>query len=149
MSIKSRVALGVAALSLSVLAAMPARAAEGTKCRLNFTLTEWAIGVKVAHGSGTVRCDNGQMAKVTLEGKGIGLAAGKNQVREGHGKFTGVSSIDEVFGTYASAGAEAGAGKSGDAQALTKGPVSLALAAKGTGVELGISVSAFTISRAD
>ncbi len=149
MSIKSRVALGITALALSLVAVLPAKAAEGTKCRLNFTLTEWAIGVKVAHGSGTVHCDNGQMAKVTLEGKGIGLAAGKNQVREGHGKFTGVSSIDEVFGTYASAGADAGAGKSGDASALTKGPVSLALAAKGTGVELGISVSAFTISKAE
>ncbi|HSS47873.1 MAG TPA: hypothetical protein VLX28_02895 [Thermoanaerobaculia bacterium] len=147
MSIKSRVALGVAALALSVLAAMPARAAEGTKCRLNFTLSEWAVGVKVAHGSGTVTCDNGQRARVSLEGKGVGLAAGKNQVREGYGKFTGVSNIDEVFGTYAAASASIGAGKSADAQALTKGPVSLALAAKGTGVELGISVSAFTITK--
>ena len=64
MSIKSRVALGFAAVAFTVLAAVPARAAEATKCRLNFTLTEWAVGVKVAHGSGTVRCDNGQMAMV-------------------------------------------------------------------------------------
>lgn len=146
MSIKARVALGFTALAFSALAALPARAAE-TKCKMNFTLSEWAIGVKVAHGSGTVTCDNGQRAKVSLEGKGVGLAAGKNQVREGHGKFTGVSDINEVFGTYAAASASAGAGKSADAQALTKGPVSLALAAKGTGVELGISVSAFTISK--
>lgn len=146
MSIKSRVALGFTALAFSALAALPARAAE-TKCNLNFTLTSWAVGVKVAHGSGTVTCDNGQTAKVGLEGKGVGLAAGKNQVREGHGKFTGVSDINEVFGTYAAASASVGAGKSADAQALTKGPVSLALAAKGTGVELGISVSAFTITK--
>jgi hypothetical protein len=148
MSIKSRVALGFIALAFSLLAAVPAKAAE-TKCRLNFTLSEWAVGVKVAHGSGTVTCDNGQMARVNLEGRGVGLAAGKNQVREGYGRFTGVSNIDEVFGTYASASASVGVGKSADAQALTKGPVSLALAAKGTGVELGISVSAFTISRAE
>jgi len=148
MSIKSRVALGFIALAFSLLAAVPAKAAE-TKCRLNFTLSEWAVGVKVAHGSGTVTCDNGQMARVTLEGRGVGLAAGKNQVREGYGRFTGVSNINEVFGTYASASASVGVGKSADAQALTKGPVSLALAAKGTGVELGISVSAFTISRAE
>ena len=148
MSIKSRVALGFVALALSILAAVPAGAAE-TKCRLSFTLSEWAVGVKVAHGSGTVTCDNGQVARVSLEGRGVGLAAGKNQVREGYGKFTGVSNIDEVFGTYASASASVGVGRSADAQALTKGPVSLALAAKGTGVELGISVSAFTISRAE
>ncbi|HEV7510007.1 MAG TPA: hypothetical protein VGS07_34360 [Thermoanaerobaculia bacterium] len=150
MSIKSRVALGFTALAFSLLAALPAGAADGTsKCKLSFTLTEWAVGVKVAHGSGTVTCDNGQMAKVNLEGRGVGLAAGKNQVREGHGKFTGVSDINEVYGTYAAASASVGAGKSADAQALTKGPVSLALAAKGTGVELGISVSAFTISKAE
>ncbi|HEX4964090.1 MAG TPA: hypothetical protein VF173_24910 [Thermoanaerobaculia bacterium] len=149
MTMKSRLALGFAALALSLLAALPARAVDGTtKCRLNFTLSEWAIGVKVAHGSGTVTCDNGQSAQVTLEGKGVGLAAGKNQIREGYGKFTGVSDINEIFGTYASAGASVGVGKSADAGALTKGPVSLALAAKGTGVELGISVSAFTISKA-
>ncbi|MFY9822582.1 MAG: hypothetical protein WAM82_14450 [Thermoanaerobaculia bacterium] len=148
MSIKSRVALGFTALVFTLLAAMPARA-EGVKCRLNFTLSEWAVGVKVAHGSGTVTCDNGQMAQVRLEGRGVGLAAGKNQVREGLGKFTGVADINEVFGTYASAGASAGAGKSADAAALTKGPVSLALRSKGTGVELGVSVDAFTISKAD
>lgn len=150
MSIKSRVALGFTALAFSLLAAVPAGAADGTtKCKLDFTLSSWAVGVKVAHGSGTVTCDNGQMARVSLEGRGVGLAAGKNQVREGYGTFTGVSNISEVFGTYASASASVGAGKSADAQALTKGPVSLALASKGTGVELGISVSAFTISKAE
>ncbi len=146
MSIKSRVALGFTALAFSALTALPARAAE-TKCNLNFTLSSWAVGVKVAHGSGTVTCDNGQTAHVKLEGNGVGLAAGKNKVREGHGKFTGVSDINEIFGTYAAASASVGVGKSADAQALTKGPVSLALAAKGTGVELGISVSAFTITK--
>ena len=68
MSIKSRVALGFTALALSVLAALPASAVE-TKCKLSFTLSEWAVGVKVAHGSGTVTCDNGQRARVGLEGR--------------------------------------------------------------------------------
>jgi hypothetical protein len=148
MTTKLRVALIFAAIVLTLLVAVPAQAAEGTtSCRLSFSLHEWAVGVKVAHGAGTVTCDNGQMAQVKLEATGIGLTAGKNEVREGHGKFTGVADIREVFGTYASAEAQAGVGKSGDASALTKGPVSLALAAKGTGVELGLSVSAFTISR--
>jgi hypothetical protein len=148
MTTKLRVALIFAALALTLLVAMPAQAAKGTtSCKLSFSLSEWAIGIKVAHGSGTVTCDNGQMAQVKIEATGVGLTAGKNEVREGHGKFTGVSDIREVFGTYASANAGVGVGKSADAAALTKGPVSLALAAKGTGVELGLSVEAFTISR--
>jgi len=150
MTMKSRVALGFAALVLSLFAALPARAINtATKCELRFTLAEWAIGVKVAHGSGTVTCDNGQTARVRLDAKGGGLTAGKNVVRDGYGKFSEVADIREVFGDYASAGASVGAGKSADAQALTKGPVSLALAAKGTGVQLGISVEKFTISRAE
>jgi hypothetical protein len=148
MTMKSRVALGFAALVFSLLAALPAHAVKDTtKCEMRFTLTEWAVGVKVAHGSGTVTCDNGQVARVKLDAKGVGLVAGKNEVRDGYGKFSEVSDIREIFGDYASAGASAGAGKSAEAQALTKGPVSLALASKGTGVELGISVSAFTITR--
>jgi hypothetical protein len=146
MTTKLRLALIFAVLALTLLVAGPVQA-QTTTCRLSFSLTEWAVGVKVAHGSGTITCENGQTAQVKLEATGIGLVAGKNVVRDGHGKFTGVSDIREVFGTYASADAQAGVGKSGDAGALTKGPVSLALAAKGTGVELGLSVSAFTISR--
>jgi len=148
MTTKLRLATIFAVLALILLAAGPIQAQPPTTtCRLSFALSEWAIGVKVAHGSGTVTCDNGQTAQVKLDATGIGITAGKNEVRDGHGKFTGVSDIREVFGTYASADAAAGVGKSGGAGALTKGPVSLALAAKGTGVELGISVSAFTISR--
>ncbi len=147
MTTKLRVALIFAVLALTLLLAVPAQAASASSCKLTFSLNEWAVGVKVAHGSGTVTCDNGQMAQVKIEATGVGVTAGKNEIREGHGKFTGVSDIREVFGTYASADAGVGLGKSGDAAALTKGTVSLALAGKGTGVELGLSVEAFTISR--
>ena len=37
--------------------------------------------------------------------------------------------------------------KSGEAQVLSKGPVQLALAGGGEGVNLGVDVGAFTISR--
>ena len=147
MTTKLRVALIFTVLALTLLLAVPAQAASASSCKLTFSLSEWAVGVKVAHGSGTVTCDNGQMAQVKIEATGVGLTAGKNEVREGHGKFTGVSDIREVFGTYASANAGVGVGKSGDAAALTKGTVSLALAGKGTGVELGLSGEAFTSSR--
>jgi hypothetical protein len=52
-----------------------------------------------------------------------------------------------VFGDYAQAGAEAGVVKSSQAQVMTKGDVSLALAGTGEGVNLGISAGKFTISR--
>ena len=37
--------------------------------------------------------------------------------------------------------------KAGEAQVLTKGDVSLALAGKGEGVDIGVDVGEFTISR--
>jgi hypothetical protein len=59
-----------------------------------------------------------------------------------------VHSINDVLGTYAQGDASAGAVKSGTAQILTKGTVSLALAGEGEGVELGLSVGGFTITKA-
>jgi hypothetical protein len=142
------VAFGFTVLVLSLLLAAPAWAAKSTTtCRLDFTLQEWAVGVKVGHGSGTVTCENGQTAQVKLEAKGVGIAAGKSVVRDGQGKFSDVANIDEVFGRYVAAGVAAGAGKSAQAQALTKGPVGLTLTGKGNGVELGVTLEAVTISK--
>ena len=136
------------ALSLSLLAAAPALAAPATTvCTMDFTLKGWSAFYKVARGSGTISCDNGQKARVRLEAKGGGLTAGKSEIRDGVGKFSEVADIDELFGSYASAGAAAGAGKSAEAQVVTKGEVSLALTGKGTGIELGVSFGKFTITR--
>jgi hypothetical protein len=84
---------------------------------------------------------------VKLSASGGGLTAGKSQVRDGHGKFSEIADIKELFGTYASATAAAGAVQSSEAQALTKGEVSLALAGTGTGIELGVSFGKFKITR--
>jgi hypothetical protein len=46
------------------------------------------------------------------------------------------------------ASANAGLVKSGEAQMLTKGPVSLALAGAGAGVNLGVDIGAFRINPA-
>ena len=146
--LKPRVAFGFAVFVLSLLLTAPAWAAQNTTdCRLDFTLQEWAVGVKVGHGSGTVTCENGQTAQVKIEARGVGIAVGKAVVRDGQGKFSDVANIDEVFGRYVAAGAAAGAGKSAQAQALTKGPVGLTLTGKGTGVELGVTLEAVTISK--
>jgi len=133
------------ALAASFAATAPASAM--TKCEMSFTLKSWAAFYKTASGSGTITCDNGQTAKVNLNAKGGGLAAGKSKIDEGHGKFSDVADIKELFGTYITGGASAGAGKSAEASVVTKGDISLALAGHGTGIELGIAFGKFIISR--
>ncbi len=146
---KRRMILGLSALALSLaaVASVGADAKGTTVCNMDYTLKGWSAFYKTSSGSGTITCENGQTAKVKLSAKGGGLTAGKSEVREGHGKFSEVADIKELFGTYANAAAAAGAVKSSEAQALTKGEVSLALAGKGTGVELGVSFGKFTITR--
>src|ERR1700681_4383133 len=132
---------------LAVAMTAPLGAAKTTKCEMKYTLEGWSAFYKVAHGQGTVTCDNGQSAKVTLEAKGGGLTAGKYKIRDGSGKFSEVGDISEVLGTYVASAAEAGAVKSTTAGAMTKGEVSLALTGKGTGLNLGISFRKFTITK--
>ena len=145
---KRHTILGLSALLLSLTAVAPAgAAAETTVCRMDYALKGWSAFYKTSRGSGTITCDNGQTAKVKLSASGGGLTAGKSQVRDGHGKFSEIADIRELFGTYAMATAAAGAGKSSEAQALTKGEVSLALAGNGTGVEPGVSFGKLTLTR--
>lgn len=132
-----------------VLVCIGATAAHGalTKCRMDFTVSGWSAIYKTASGSGTITCDDGQKAAVHIRTKGGGLTVGKSKI-SGHGTFSEVSSINEVFGSYAEAEAHAGAGPSKAAQVMTKGPVSLELTGSGQGVDLGFSFGGFTITRA-
>jgi hypothetical protein len=134
---------------LFVSAAVSSAQAAGkpTVCKMSFDLKGWSAFYKVANGSGTITCDNGQKASVKIAAKGGGLTAGKTQIRDGVGKFSEVASIEELFGTYVSASAGAGAVKDASVTAMTKGEVSLALSGKGSGFELGISFGKFTITR--
>ncbi|MGH8216831.1 MAG: hypothetical protein ACREPZ_14220 [Rhodanobacteraceae bacterium] len=116
-------------------------------CKMTFSLTGWAVLYKHADGAGTVTCENGQSMPVKITVKGGGLTAGKWHVDNGKGSFTDVHTIGDVLGRYVQGGAHAGLVKSGSAQVLTKGTVSLALAGSGEGIDLGIDVGAFTISR--
>lgn len=145
---------GMAALVLAcagAISALPvgnAHAAEATvKCDLVYNLSGWSLIYKRAEGTGTITCNNGQRANVKIAVVGGGLTAGKYQINDGKGEISNVHSINDVFGDYAQAGAEAGVVKSSQAQVLTKGTVSLALAGTGEGVNLGISAGKFTISR--
>ena len=126
-----------------------AAAAGKIDCKMKFNLRGWAALYKHAEGTGVISCDNGRAFNVNIVAVGGGLTAGKYRVDNGTGKFADVNSVDELFGDYAQAEANAGVVKSGSAQVLTKGTSSLALAGAGEGVDLGISFGKFTIKRAE
>ena len=138
----------VCAGAMSALPVNNAHAADATvKCHLAYNLAGWSLIYKHAEGTGTITCNNGQRANVKIAVVGGGLTAGKYRINNGTGEISNVHGIKEVFGDYAQAGADAGVVKSSQAQVLTKGTVSLALAGTGEGVNLGISAGKFTISR--
>ena len=147
---KLAVLMGAALLAAASFAvpATSSAAQHDLDCKLTFSLKAWSAIYKHADGSGTVTCANGRSMPVHIRIRGGGLTAGKWRINDGHGKFTDVSRIGDVLGNYAAASAEVGAVKSGTAQVLTKGPVSLALRGAGRGIDLGIAGSRFTISRA-
>ncbi|TAM98037.1 MAG: hypothetical protein EPN40_06960 [Rhodanobacteraceae bacterium] len=118
-------------------------------CKLTFTLTGWSAIYEHADGRGRVTCANGESMPVRIRVRGGGLTAGKWHINDGKGNFTDVYKVSDVLGNYAAASANAGIVKSGTAQVLSKGTVSLALAGAGQGINLGVSGTRFTISRAD
>src|SRR6267142_548229 len=83
-------------------------------CRMTFNLKGWSAFYKTAKGDGTIRCDNGQQARVRIRATGGGITFGK----------------------------------SADAQALTKGEVSLSLVGTGRGVDIGFAFGKFTLEKA-
>jgi len=117
-----------------------------TKCTMDYSLSGWSVVYSTASGSGTITCDDGASARVGLRAKGGGLTAGKSKISNGHGTFSDVGNISELYGSYASAQAHAGAGESTSAQVVTKGTVSLALSGRGSGIDLGVTFGNFIIT---
>ena len=138
--------LALTSLTLLVVLVLPAQA--GTVCEMTFTMSGWSAFYKTASGTGVIRCDNGQRAKVKVTSKGGGLTFGRSKLKDATGKFTEVDDISELFGSYGQGEAQAGAGKSAGASVVTKGEISLAIAGKGTGVAVGVSFGKFTIEKA-
>ena len=134
------------ALSLGAAPGAQARDAD-LDCKLHYSLTGWSAIYKHTTGSGTVTCNNGESMPVHVSAKAVGLTAGKWHIDHGVGRFSDVHNISEVLGRYVQASANAGVVKSAEAQVLSKGPVQLALAGGGEGVNLGIDVGAFRITR--
>lgn len=137
--------MGLLAVTV-VLVAVPMQA--GTSCEMTFTMSGWSAFYKTSSGSGVIKCSNGQKAKVNVSSKGGGITFGRSKIKDAIGKFTEVDDISELFGSYGQGEAHAGAGKSAKASVVTKGDISLAIAGKGTGVDVGISFGKFTIEKA-
>jgi hypothetical protein len=137
----------IVTIAAVVISPQPAHGASNVKCQLSFTMSGWSAFYKTASGKGTVTCDNGQSMKVKLNAKGGGLTVGKSTIEDGHGEFSGVGSVSEILGSYIAAEAHAGAVESTQAQVMTKGEVSLALAGKGRGFDLGVAFGKLTISK--
>jgi hypothetical protein len=135
------------ALVLMMGTASAEEAKATVKCTMNFTLKGWSAIYKTAKGTGTIKCSNGQTAKVRLTSKGGGLTVGKSSIDDGIGEFSAVKDINELFGSYAAAEAHAGAVKSAQGQVMTKGEVSLAWRGTGRGWDLGVALGKLTISR--
>jgi hypothetical protein len=139
-----------AALVLTLAPVGGALAAESTgsvKCEMTFSLKGWSAFYKTAKGDGTIKCSNGQSAAVSIKTTGGGITFGKSEIVDGTGKFSDVKGIDELFGSYVTSEAHAGAGKSSAASAMTKGEVSLALAGTGKGIDVGFAFGKFTIEK--
>ncbi len=135
-------------LALAMIIAAPSLAsAAELDCKLHYKLDGWSMVYSSATGTGTVDCSNKQSMPVKISAKALGASLGKWQIDKGTGRFTDVQTINDVLGTYAKAEVNAGLAKSGSLQVLTKGNVSLALAGKGEGVNLGVDVGGFTIEK--
>jgi hypothetical protein len=133
-----------ALLAVPLLFATPAPAADLT-CNMSFAMKGWSAIYKTAQGSGTVKCSNGQKMKVALESEGGGLTVGKSHIDDGHGDFTGVHDIKDILGDYAAASGEGGISKAGEGTVVTKGDVTLALSGTGSGWNVGVAFSRFTV----
>jgi hypothetical protein len=133
---------------IAALTCFASAARAEVRCTMDFSLRGWSAFYKTATGSGRITCDNGQAAMVHIQATGGGLTVGKSKVTNGHGAFSPVEGVSELYGNYAQAEAHAGMGESKTAQVLTKGTVSLELTGSGQGIDLGFSFGKFTISKA-
>lgn len=116
------------------------------QCKLVFNLESWSVFYKSGKGTGNIQCDNGKRVSVKIRAHGGGITFGKSKIINGHGSFSKVKNIKELYGSYAVAEGHAGVSKSATARALTKGNVSLTLTGTGSGVDLGFDFGSFKIS---
>ena len=149
MNLKTIPMVAVLACALGSAAVTPARASGADlECKLSYSLSGWSLIYKHTTGTGVVKCNDGKSMPVRVTANAVGLTAGKWHIDNGQGKFTDVHNIHDVLGAYAQASANAGLAKSGEAQVLSKGDISLALSGAGEGVNLGVDIGQFKIEAA-
>jgi hypothetical protein len=140
-------AAAMASLCLIVAPIASADDMDKKNCDMTYTLKGWSAVYKTAKGEGTITCKTGETAQVEISVKGGGITFGKTEIYNGKAEISGVKSINDIYGSYASASAHAGVVKEGSVEVMTKGTVSLALAGTGEGVDVGIDFSKFTINK--
>jgi len=123
-----------------------ATASAMTECKMTYNLEGWSVFYKTSRGTGHITCSNGQEANVSIVTHGGGITFGTSKVIGGRGVFSEVADISSLYGTYGEATAHAGAGGSADARAMFKGNVSLSLAGKGEGINVGFAFGSFRIT---
>ena len=146
----SRTAITLLALAATIACAglATAEGAADLGCSLKFSLSRWSAPQKHSEGSGIVSCGNGGLLRVRIAATGAGLSSAKAHIDGATGVFTDVHSIRDIFGAYTEAVATTHA-PSGNAQILSKGSVQLALSGRAQGIDLGLGIGEFILTRGD
>lgn len=131
-------------VSLFLLLPLPSWATSKS-CSIKYNLTGWSFFYKTYKGTGIVSCTNGQSARVSLVLHGGGLTLGVGDIENAKGKFTGIKSIKDIYGTYFSIDVHAGFARAAEARTLFKGYIAGAGAGVGGGYNLGFAFSGLTI----
>ena len=119
--------------------------AENKSCSIKYNLTGWSFIYQGYKGTGVVSCTNGQSARVSLTLHGAGLTLGVIDIENAKGKFTGIKSIKDIYGTYFSIDIHAGFARSAEARTLFKGYIAGGGSGVGGGYNLGFAFSGLTI----
>lgn len=140
-------ALAAVPLLFAFTVASPAFAAETTTCKLKYSLKGWSAIYKVARGTGTITCADGQSANVRIVAHGAGFTGGTQSVTDGTGRFSHTVKVEDLFRTYIEWTGHAGVGprKAVEARAMFAGSKRLSLAGKGDGISIGMALGGFTI----
>lgn len=143
----ARGTLLVAAVAVALIGSSAALADDrpAIDCTIRFQLSGWSAIYERVDGTGIVACSDGTALPVEIQARGAGLMAGRLKVTSGTGTFAHAHQISDVFGTYAEGDMHVPVADSVAAPLLSNGKVSLGLAGKGEGYDLGASIAGLTI----
>jgi hypothetical protein len=132
--------------TLAVFAIPGAAQADFTSCQLEFETHAWSFFYKNVTGTGTVTCENGDRADVTIRYHGGGVTFGVADLK-GIARFSQVRGVNEVMGAYGTVEGHAGFSGSVTGRAGTRGPVWTSQSGQGRGWNLGFAFGAISIRK--